>query len=100
MKPRPNYRDREVRALVEEYEELQGLKGTWNQGLRNMISLLDIQRGMRKLTQKEREAVFLCGLANLTQGAAAALLGISQPTMYRRYTFAIEKLTNYLNGVQ
>ena len=97
---RANYRAKEVKAWVEEYEELSAKKGTTPGGpLRALLSLLDIERAYKMLGPHEYQAVLLCGLLGVPMRDAAEALGVSAMTVSRRYRTGLEEITNYLNGV-
>lgn len=97
---KPNYREREVRAIVERYEELQYQKGTEGYQLRNLLTLVDIQRALQyaRLSAIERQAVYLHGIANMTTREAGEVMRRNKDIVRKHYLRGIEKLTSYLNG--
>jgi DNA-directed RNA polymerase specialized sigma24 family protein len=96
--PRPNYKASEVRALVEEYEELRAMKGTERWRLRYLISLADLEKSIRRMPPKEYQAVLLVGLLCIATRTAGELLGCSGETMRKRYLRGLEWLITDLNG--
>lgn len=92
---RDPYSDNEVRVLVEEYEELSGLRSkAWVQ-----VRLLDIEQAYKHLPPAEKEAVLLCGFLGLTVRTAGNLLFTPKSVMFRRYMRGLDYLARYLNGV-
>jgi DNA-directed RNA polymerase specialized sigma24 family protein len=99
MSPRTTYRDPEVRHWIEDYEEAVEFKGTKPGGqLRTLLALVDIDKALQALNLKERQAAFLCGQVGLSARTAGNLIGVPASTMHRRYQFALETITTYLNG--
>lgn len=93
------YTEVQVKEQVEEYAERRERKGTGTQGaLLQLLKLLDIDRAIRSLQPKEHHAVLLHGQIGLTQDEAAAVLGVSQPTVHANYRKGISLMTSYLNG--
>lgn len=99
MTLRRNYSTAEVRALVEGYAELREAKDTSRFGLRILTLLVDLDRAIRHLPPKQYQAVLLHGLLGHTVRAAETLLGISRPTLIKRYRDGLEFLTDDMNGV-
>lgn len=89
-----NYSEDEVRALIENYDGLAHLKGKrWL-----FPRLVDLEVALAKLPQTAREVLVLHGMNGLSQGGCAAVLGISQQTISRRYRDALVTLTKTING--
>ena len=96
-----NYSNREIKWLIEEWEELHGKKGTDGGRLLLLLKMADISRCMRRLSRKEREAVLLCGVLGISTRSAAILVGVSSPqTMNNRYRHGLASLARHLNGTQ
>lgn len=92
-----NYSRREVRALVEEYEALRVRADTTEGGLRALLSLADLRRAFRRLTPKQKEALFWHGVARFSQEEVANRLGIDQSNVARRYEHALDRLYEIIN---
>jgi DNA-directed RNA polymerase specialized sigma24 family protein len=88
------YSDEEIKVLVEEYQELNGLRSKSFFRVR----LMDIDDAITHLRLKERQAIFLCGIVGLTERTAGALLGVSHVAMHKRYRSGLVSLARYLNG--
>lgn len=98
MRRRPfrfNYNEDEVRVLIEDYEELDALRATRSFIL---VRLMDIDRALKVLPPKEREALLLCGQIGLTMRTAGAILGVSAQTMSNRYNHGLGNMARFLNG--
>lgn len=85
----------EVTVLVEDYEELDGLRSkAWIQ-----VRLMDIDRAYSALPPTEKAAVLLCGFIGLPVRQAGILVGVQDHTkMWRRYQRGLAYLASYLNG--
>jgi DNA-directed RNA polymerase specialized sigma24 family protein len=96
---RSNYRDTEVRALIESYEELREKRDTKpGAPLRALLTLADIDRELSRLPRKEQQALLLVGKAGITTRTGGVLIGVTAMEMSRRYQSGMERLVTYLNG--
>src|SRR4051812_47208345 len=91
-----SYSMQEVRALVEGYQELREVKGTFRWPLSLLCQLVDLERALSTLPTWEYSVVLLHGLMRLEH--AEQHLACDRSAMYERYRVAIENMTNYLNG--
>lgn len=93
---KPNYTAEEVEALIEGYLEL-------SENCRHkayiQVRLLDIEATLRRLRPAERNAIFLCGIMEITVRTAADILGVDHVKMWRRYRKGLDILLAKLNGV-
>jgi DNA-directed RNA polymerase specialized sigma24 family protein len=89
-----------VRNLVEEYEELLGVKGVHGWPLDILCQLCDLERALPRLNHGERRVMLVVGIAGVSVRAAGDLLGADPTTTWRRYVRALEKLTTYMNGAK
>jgi len=89
-----NYSEDEVRALVENYDELHYRKDR----LWLLVRLVDLEQAIDKLPQKEAEAVKLCGLIGLSTRWAGDTMGISHTTVRKHYLRGLSRLTRLVNG--
>ena len=96
--PRPNYTQREVRALVERFEVWKELVDTKPSRVQLLCRLIDVGNAIRRLGPHEYQAVLLVGLIGLEFREACLLLGVSHVTVWERYQRALERLTTDLNG--
>lgn len=88
------YSDKEIEVLVEDYEELSGLRSkAWIQ-----VRLMDIDKAWEALPPTEKEAVLLVGFMGLRLQTAAKLVDQKLSTMWHRYTRGLRYLASYLNG--
>lgn len=90
---RSNYTLEEVEALIEGYEELQGVKHK----AYVLVRLMDIDRALPLLTLKQRQAVFLVGMLGMDTRSAGDVLGISHEAVLKRYRHGLVRLTEILN---
>jgi len=88
------YTPEEVEALVEGYAELIYLKHK----PAILVRLADLERAIRVLPQKSREAVLLYGLLGHSNEAAGRILGISERAVRKRYASGLEDILHTLNG--
>jgi DNA-directed RNA polymerase specialized sigma24 family protein len=96
---RSNYDLREVRELVENYEQLKWLVGVEpGMPLHWLVRFIDLKIAVARLGPKEYQAVLLCGLIGISSEAAGKALGVSHNTMWARYTRGLEMLVTILNG--
>lgn len=95
-KRKPNYSVEEVEALVENYQELSFY---YRHKQYIQVRLLDVEQSLPRLREKERTAVFLCGVMEYTTRAAGKLVGASKDTMHRRYLKGMESLFARINGI-
>jgi DNA-directed RNA polymerase specialized sigma24 family protein len=93
------YRRDEVEALVEGYEELREQRDVdRKRRLRIVHGLLDLRSALPMLTTKERQAIFLMGQLGFTERQAAEILRLDNPaTMWRRYQYALTRLTEIMS---
>jgi DNA-directed RNA polymerase specialized sigma24 family protein len=88
------YSPREIKVLVEEYEELSGERSkAWIH-----VRLMDIDRAIAHLPPVEKEAVLLCGQLGYLFSTAGNLLGVTPSAMFKRYNRGLVYLVAYLNG--
>jgi DNA-directed RNA polymerase specialized sigma24 family protein len=66
--------------------------------MRFLLWLADLERALHAMPPKEYHAVLLYGLIRLPLLDVAEKLGVSHPTVLKRYDAGIEWLTDYLNG--
>lgn len=98
-KPRANYNLKEVRELVEYYEEVKEHAGVEpGLPLNYLVRFIDLKIAVARLGPKEYQAVLLCGLIGISGEAAGKALGTSQQTMWTRYQRGLEMLVTILNG--
>jgi DNA-directed RNA polymerase specialized sigma24 family protein len=84
----------EIKVLVDEYEELDGLRSkAWIQ-----VRLLDVEQAYAALPPAEKEAVLLFGFLNLPLVEVSAIMDEDQKTMWDRYARGLRYLASYLNG--
>lgn len=84
----------ELRAIVENYEELSDSRSkAWIH-----VRLMDIEQAYKSLRPKPKAAVLLCGFIGLTVRTAAILVGVPKSTMFSRYEHGLQKMASYLNG--
>lgn len=96
---RTNYRDRDVRYLIEGYESLKETRDTKpGAPLNALVALADLGTAMHRLTPDERGALLLVGFMGFTMREAASLLGVTAMTVSRRYGRAREEIVNTING--
>lgn len=95
---RRSYSPKRVRGLIERYMEMRESKGTYGWQLETLCELVDLQRGMSRLTTEEREVLTLCGLLGITVRVVGELLSLDYTVVHRRYARATEILTIYMNG--
>lgn len=89
-----SYDEDEVRVLVEEYEELMDSRSRAFVHVR----LMDLEQAMKRLSPKERQAVYLHGQLGLSTRSAGRLLKVSKDTVWRRYNHGLAHLVTILNG--
>lgn len=95
---RANYREREVRALIEEYAAFRAKENTTRGGLRVLVQIADLDRAMRQLPRKYWEVVLLHGLIGLSQEDTARALSVSQQAVSKRYRHGLEEILYLING--
>lgn len=95
---RPNYREEEVRGLIETYPDLRAKADTTRAGLRYLVLMADLTRALNHLRREYREVVLLHGLLGYDGATTAALLQVSQQAVSKRYRRAIEEVTYFING--
>ena len=91
------YGSEEVECLVEDYEELNGVRSkAWVQ-----VRLMDLDLAYASLPPAEKEAVLLVGFMGLSVRTAGDLVGIDHPSvMWYRYQRGLDYLSRYMNGVK
>ena len=95
---RASYPPEYVRQLVEGYAALVANADTTRGGLRFLVELADLDRALARLPSEYVEVVFWHGLVGLPQEEAAGVLQKSQTWVSKRYRFALEELTHFING--
>jgi DNA-directed RNA polymerase specialized sigma24 family protein len=100
MGRRANYRQEEVRRLVEEYADLKAKAdtSTMRGALRALISLADLDRALERLPLKYWEVVLLHGLLRIPQEGTAKLLQVTQQAVAKRYRHGLEEIHYLING--
>lgn len=91
---RAKYTLDELIAITDEWEYVAGYRDR----LWVLVMLMDTMSAMKVLSDKQKQAVFLIGLCQMRQEDAAALCGITQPAMWKRYQRGLENMAHYLNG--
>ena len=89
-----NYSEDEVRALIENYEELANRR----ERLWIMVRLLDLEQAIDKLPENEGRAVKLHGLNVLPLRQVGDTIHVSHSTVRRLYFSGVRKLTAIING--
>lgn len=92
------YTFKEVRVMVEGYRDLQPAKTVYHYGLRILVQLLDIERGIKILSLEQKKAVFVRGIFGKTPDEASKILGMSPGSVERRYLKGLVGIMNFLNG--
>lgn len=69
-----------------------------SRGLLILVMLVDLDCAIKHMPPKEYQAVLLHGLLGHILDDAQELLGISRPTLIKRYRDGLEFLTDYMNG--
>lgn len=97
---RAKYTEREVRALIEEYDAFRAAADTTPRGRRLdfLVMLADLSRAVDGLQWKFWEVVLLHGLLGIPQGETARLLQVSQQAVSKRYRKALEEVHYLING--
>lgn len=96
-----NYSNREIKWLVEDWEELREIRGTDSDGrVLLLVKMADVSRCLPRLSRPYREALLLCGMYGISTRTAGELVGVSAVTMNKRYKRGLESLSRYLNAVQ
>lgn len=91
---RDPYSDKEIRVLVDNYEELNDLRSkAWIQ-----VRLMDLEQAWAALPPAEKEAILLIGFMGLRLHTAGAVMDENLKTMWGRYTRGLHYLASYLNG--
>ena len=88
------YTEKEIEALLEGYAELLYKKHR----LAVLVRLADIDRALRILNRREREALVLTEIVGHTNEAAGRLLGISEAAVRKRARRAVEAIYDFVNG--
>lgn len=89
-----SYSLEEVEALIEGYAELVHLKHK----PAILVRLADLERAVKALAQKPREAVLLYGILGFSNEAAGRFLGISEAAVRKRYRHGLDYILTNLNG--
>jgi DNA-directed RNA polymerase specialized sigma24 family protein len=96
---KPNYSRGEIKWLVEDYDNLRGIKGVDSDGRKLLLcKLSDLHTGLSRLSLKEYTAVLLCGMLEISTRTAGSLVGVSAVTMNNRYRHGLQSLYRILNG--
>lgn len=95
---RPNYNRHEVEALLEEYMALLDLERLSGAGLSLIGWKMDMDRAFLHLPEKERNALFVVGVAGMPKAKASELLDCATRTVYNRYNTGLERLVRLMNG--
>lgn len=96
---RSNYRPEYVRLeLVEGYAGLVAKVDTTPRGLRYLVELADLHRAFTRLPIEYAEVVLWHGLMRLSQDETARVLKKSQQWVSKRYRYALEEITYFING--
>lgn len=77
------------------------LKGSTSANLdhkETQIRLIDVMNAMRALSPKQREAVFLVNVCQLTLREAADYCNVTLNAMWERHNRGLLNVVNYLNG--
>ena len=93
-----NYSPGYVRQIVEGYSGLVAHADTTPSALRYLVELADLHYAFARLPTEYAEVVFAHALVGLTQEETARVLGKSQQWVSKRYRFALEEITYYING--
>lgn len=91
---RARYTLNELIAITDEWEAWQEYKSYLN----ILIRLMDTENALMSLSQKQRQAVFLIGICQMSVQEAADLCGITTSPMWRRYQRGLDAMAHYLNG--
>lgn len=92
------YSEDEVRALIEHYEHLRELTDTKARGLEWLARRNDLDDALALIPEEYWEVVLIAGMIGFTTYETARLLQISRATVSKRYRYAIEEITYYING--
>jgi RNA polymerase sigma factor (sigma-70 family) len=84
--------------MVEEYPALQSKADTDAAGMYSLLRLADLDHVLARLPMEYWQVVLLHGLLGFSQEETAELLNISQPSVSKRWRYALEELTLDING--
>src|SRR5262249_22020643 len=64
------------------------------------MQLLDLERGLNRLPEREFAVLQLVGLYGTSKGEAASRLRVSERTVYNRFSAGLKWLTAYMNDTK
>lgn len=91
---RANYSIDELIALTDEWEAWQGLRSTKSIHVR----MMDLDKALASLSAKQKQAVFLVGMCQLSLREAAVVANVSHSAMWKRYQRGLDAMALFLNG--
>lgn len=89
-----SYTEKEIVALVDNYESLRFLRHR----AAIHVRLMDIEVAMRYLPRKLRDVMLVYGIMRYEQAETGRFLNISQQAVSKRYHQGIEHMLYTLNG--
>lgn len=92
------YSLKEVKGLVENYQNLREVKSNHGVGLDILVRLADLDRAIYYLPPKEYQAVLLYGQLRSSSRVIEQALEVSRATLARRYDSGISWIVAFLNG--
>ena len=95
---RPSYRPRDIEELIDTYEAVVCQRDTTTRGLRHLIAVADLKRGMHTMPLALREPLILYGIGGYSAEAVGKALSISHTAVLKRYRHALEHLDVAMNG--
>lgn len=90
------YSHREVKWLVEHYQDYLNPAVNWNPEF--VHKFVDLKRSYINLSTSTREILFMCGVMGMDKITVGWITDMHRSTVYRQYKEGLRSLTALMNG--